>query len=90
MQVPIQIMTGAIKIFDVLSGFFPSLKDTAEFAKIGKYYASESMLVMNPETEEYDASLTPSYGTDTLEAFFQKCITEGMEGQELGDAAVFK
>eukprot|EP00241_Pyramimonas_parkeae_P006305 CAMPEP_0114244958 /NCGR_PEP_ID=MMETSP0058-20121206/11625_1 /TAXON_ID=36894 /ORGANISM="Pyramimonas parkeae, CCMP726" /LENGTH=414 /DNA_ID=CAMNT_0001357949 /DNA_START=41 /DNA_END=1285 /DNA_ORIENTATION=+ len=87
-KVPIEIMTGAIKVFDTLAGFFPSLKDAAEFAKIGKYYAAESMLVMN-ENGEYDASMTPSYGNDTLEDFFKKCVNEGMEGQELGDAAVF-
>lgn len=46
------------------------------------------MLVMN-ENGEYDASMTPSYGNDTLEDFFKKCVNEGMEGQELGDAAVF-
>jgi divinyl chlorophyllide a 8-vinyl-reductase len=55
----------------------------------GKYYAAESMLVLNPETGEYDADMTPSYGEDTLEAFFKKCLEEGMEGQELGDAAVW-
>ena len=31
-----------------------------------------------------------SYGSDTLEAFFTKALTDGgLEGQELGDAAVF-
>ena len=33
---------------------------------------------------------TPSYGTDTLEAFFKKVSVEGLAGQELGDQAVFK
>jgi divinyl chlorophyllide a 8-vinyl-reductase len=48
------------------------------------------MLVMDPETEQYDAGATPSYGTDTLEAFFKKVSVEGLAGQELGDQAVFK
>jgi divinyl chlorophyllide a 8-vinyl-reductase len=47
------------------------------------------MLVLNPETDQYDGSMTPGYGKDTLEGFFKKCVTEGMDGQELGDAAVF-
>ena len=55
----------------------------------GRYYAAESMLVLNPETDQYDGSMTPGYGKDTLEGFFKKCVTEGMDGQELGDAAVF-
>jgi len=65
-------------------------RDAAEFGKIGRYYAAESMLVMDPETEQYDATATPSYGTDTLEAFFKKVSVEGLAGQELGDQAVFK
>ena len=76
-------------MLDFLAGFFPGLVDAAEFGKIGKYYAAESMLVLNPETGEYDADMTPSYGEDTLEAFFKKALEEGMEGQELGDAAVW-
>eukprot|EP00238_Polyblepharides_amylifera_P010628 CAMPEP_0196579952 /NCGR_PEP_ID=MMETSP1081-20130531/25910_1 /TAXON_ID=36882 /ORGANISM="Pyramimonas amylifera, Strain CCMP720" /LENGTH=419 /DNA_ID=CAMNT_0041899685 /DNA_START=50 /DNA_END=1309 /DNA_ORIENTATION=- len=88
-KVPIEIMTGAIKVFDVLASVFGGLTDAAEFAKIGKYYAAESMLVLDTETNEYRADLTPSYGNDTLEGFFKKCIEEGMDGQELGDAAVF-
>ena len=65
-------------------------RDAAEFGKIGRYYAAESMLVMDQASGEYDASTTPSYGTDTLEAFFKKVSVEGLAGQELGDQAVFK
>ena len=60
-----------------------------EFGKIGRYYAAESMLVLNEETGEYDAAATPSYGTDTLKDFFKKVSVEGLAGQELGDQAVF-
>jgi divinyl chlorophyllide a 8-vinyl-reductase len=88
-KVPIEIMTGVIKVLDTLAGFFPGLVDAAEFGKIGKYYAAESMLVINPETGLYDADMTPSYGKDTLEEFFKKSLEGGMEGQELGDAAVW-
>jgi len=88
-KVPIEVMDAAIKVCDVLAGLFPGIRDTAEFAKIGRYYAAESMLVLNPETDQYDGSITPGYGKDTLEGFFKKCVTEGMDGQELGDAAVF-
>eukprot|EP00250_Pteridium_aquilinum_P033853 c648_g1_i1 orf=78-1394(+) len=90
LQVPIQIMDFAIGLLDFLVKIFPSLEDPAEFGKIGRYYAAESMLVYDPETGKYDADATPSYGTDTLEAFFEKVVREGMSGQELGDQAVFK
>ena len=65
------------------------LQDSAEFGRIGRYYATESMLIWDPKREEYIADATPSYGKDTLEAFFQRAVKEGLKGQELGDAAVF-
>jgi divinyl chlorophyllide a 8-vinyl-reductase len=65
------------------------LQDSAEFGKIGRYYAAESMLVWDEARGAYDADATPSYGTDTLEGFFQKALAEGLKGQELGDQAVF-
>ena len=90
LQVPIQIMDFAIGLLDFLVKLFPSLEDAAEFGKIGRYYAAESMLVYDPDTGKYDAESTPSYGSDTLEAFFERVVREGMSGQELGDQAVFK
>ena len=66
-----------------------ALQDTAEFAKIGKYYAVESMLLWDPEQQRYLPDATPSYGQDTLEDFFRRVLKEGLAGQELGDAAVF-
>ena len=44
----------------------------------------------DPATERYSAEATPSYGSDTLEAFFRRAVKEGgLAGQELGDQAVF-
>eukprot|EP00798_Chlamydomonas_sp_ICE-L_P002051 gene2051-18229_t len=74
--VPVALMDGLIGIFDAL-------------AKIGKYYAVESMLVWDPVRNVYDEAATPSYGKDTLEAFFTKAVKEGLAGQDLGDQAVF-
>ncbi|KAE8798623.1 divinyl chlorophyllide a 8-vinyl-reductase, chloroplastic [Hordeum vulgare] len=88
-KVPIQIMDGVIWVLDGLAKVFPGLEDAAEFGKIGRYYASESMLVLDPETGEYSDDKTPSYGTDTLEHFFDKVIREGMAGQELGEQTIF-
>jgi len=88
--VPVALMDGIITTFDGLSKVFPQLEDSAEFARIGKYYATESMLVMDPETGKYDADATPEYGRTTLRKFFERAVQEGgLEGQELGDQAVF-
>lgn len=87
--VPVAIMDGAIGLFDFLASIFPQLEDAAEFAKIGKYYAVESMLVWDPVKQVYVEEATPSYGQDTLEDFFSRAVKEGLQGQELGDQAVF-
>jgi len=88
-RVPIQMFDIIIPVLATLSKLFPKLKDKAEFARIGKYYSSESMLVLNPETGRYDEAMTPSYGTDTLRDFYARVLKEGLAGQELGAHAVF-
>ncbi|KAF8394521.1 hypothetical protein HHK36_020731 [Tetracentron sinense] len=89
LKVPIGIMDFAIGVLDFLVKIFPSMEDAAEFGKIGRYYAAESMLVLDPETGEYSAEKTPSYGKDTLEDFFERVLREGMTGQELGEQTIF-
>ncbi|XP_022979799.1 divinyl chlorophyllide a 8-vinyl-reductase, chloroplastic [Cucurbita maxima] len=89
LKVPIGIMDFAIGILDFLAKFFPAMEDAAEYGKIGRYYAAESMLILDPETGEYSAEKTPSYGNDTLEDFFERVLREGMAGQELGEQTIF-
>ena len=73
------------------------MRDAAEFGKIGTVlrrgvHARVGREKSDAEKDEwvYDASKTPSYGTDTLGDFFKKVSVEGLAGQELGDQAVFK
>ncbi|KAJ9528400.1 hypothetical protein QJQ45_020331, partial [Haematococcus lacustris] len=99
--VPVALMDGIIGILDFFAKFLPAqfeavvkhcvymVQDAAEFGRIGKYYAVESMLVLDPATQTYSESATPSYGQTTLEAFFRQAVKEGLKGQELGDQAVF-
>ncbi|KAG2482553.1 hypothetical protein HYH03_018512 [Edaphochlamys debaryana] len=87
--VPVALMDGMIGLFDGLAKIFPGLADTAEFAKIGKYYATESMLVWDDKKQVYLEEETPGYGKETLEQFFTRAVKEGLKGQELGDQAVF-
>lgn len=88
LNVPIEIMDFAIGVLDFLVKIFPAMEDVAEFGKIGRYYAAESMLVLDPETGEYNADKTPSYGKDTLEEFFERVLRDGMAGQELGEQTI--
>ncbi len=82
------------RVFDVIVGVLgalarvlPPLRDTAEFARIGRYYATESMLVWDPKSGRYDAEATPQYGKDTLEAHYQRML-RGEVGDERGAHAV--
>lgn len=88
-QLPLGVFDAAIAVLGGLSRMFPPLADKAEFARIGRYYGSESMLLLNPETGRYDADATPSWGSDTLEDFYRRVLQQGMEGQELGEHKLF-
>jgi len=88
-NMPIRMFDVIIPLLSLLAKIFPKLEDKAEFARIGKYYCSESMLVLNPETGKYDAEMTPSYGSDTLRDFYKRVLKEGLAGQELGEHSIF-
>jgi divinyl chlorophyllide a 8-vinyl-reductase len=66
----------------------PALADKAELARIGRYYATESMLVLDPATGLYDAAATPSTGSKTLFDFYAEVLA-GTATADLGDHAVF-
>lgn len=88
-RVPVGLLDVIIAVLSALGRVFPRLADKAEFARIGRYYATESMLVLDPSTGRYDADATPAYGCDTLRDFYARVLTEGLGGQELGDQAFF-
>jgi len=66
----------------------PAMSDRAEFARTGHYYATESMLVLNPATGSYDAAATPSFGTRTLRDHYSALLA-GEIADDRGDHAVF-
>ena len=66
----------------------PSLAAKAELARIGRYYATESMLVLDPATGRYDATATPSTGSQTLFDYY-RAVLAGEAAPERGDHAVF-
>ena len=70
------------------SRVLPPLVAKAEFARIGLYYATESMLALDPETGRYDRALTPSTGSDTLFDYYADVIN-GKATVERGDHSVF-
>ncbi len=87
-HVPVALLDGIIGGLSAAARLVPSLAEKAELARIGRYYATESMLVLNPKAGRYDAAATPSTGTTTLFDFYQALVT-GAAVAERGDHAVF-
>ncbi|MEM9046777.1 MAG: NAD(P)H-binding protein [Pseudomonadota bacterium] len=73
-RVPVELLDGVITGLTLGGHVVPRLRAKAELARIGRYYATESMLVWNTETGTYEADATPSFGTDTLETHYQRLI----------------
>jgi divinyl chlorophyllide a 8-vinyl-reductase len=87
-RVPIGVLDAIVGVLSLLGRVSPSLAEKAEFARIGRYYASESMLVLNPATGLYDAEATPSTGTRTLFDFYADVLA-GAPAPERGEHAFF-
>ncbi len=87
-QVPVGLLDAIIAVLSALGRLSPRLRDKAELARIGRYYATESMLVLNPATGRYDADATPSTGRVTLFEFYAR-VVRGEERVERGEHAVF-
>lgn len=87
-RVPVGLLDAIIAVLGLAGRFSRSLADKAELARIGRYYATESMLVLDPTTGRYDEAATPSAGKDTLVEFYTRVI-HGQERAERGDHAVF-
>jgi divinyl chlorophyllide a 8-vinyl-reductase len=85
-SVPVGLMDAIIRVLTLGGAITPALRRKAELAKIGRYYATESMLVW--DGSKYDADATPSFGTDTLRDHYI-AIVEGNVAADLGDHAVF-
>jgi divinyl chlorophyllide a 8-vinyl-reductase len=85
---PVGLLDGIVIVLGALGRIVPSLATKAELARIGRYYATESMLVLNPATGRYDAAATPSTGTETLFDYYREVLA-GEATPERGDHAVF-
>jgi len=88
-RVPVALLDGIIGGLSLAGRLSGRLRDKAELARIGRFYATESMLLWDEARGRYDGEATPSYGTQTLREFYARALEHGLAGQELGDHAVF-
>jgi divinyl chlorophyllide a 8-vinyl-reductase len=87
-HVPVALLDTIIAGLSMAGRIAPALAAKAELARIGRYYATESMLLLNPATGRYDADATPSTGTETLFDYYA-AVLAGAKSPERGDHAVF-
>jgi divinyl chlorophyllide a 8-vinyl-reductase len=87
-QVPVALLDTIIAVLGLLGRVSPPLAAKAELARIGRYYATESMLVWDPVAGRYDAAATPSAGRETLFDYYARLVS-GELAPERGDHAVF-
>ncbi len=87
-QVPVALLDGIARTLSALGRVSPEMARKAELARIGRYYATQSMLVLDPVTGRYDADATPSTGARTLLDHYRGLI-DGTVADQRGDHAVF-
>ncbi len=87
-RVPLALLHGVVTGLGALRRVWPATAAKAELARIGRYYATESMLVLDPATGRYDAAATPETGHDTLFEHYARLVA-GTATDERGDHAIF-
>jgi divinyl chlorophyllide a 8-vinyl-reductase len=87
-HVPVALLDVIIVALGLAGRVSPRLAAKAELARIGRYYATESMLVLDPATNRYDEAATPATGRETLFDYY-RAVVAGTAMPERGDHAVF-
>lgn len=87
-HVPVALMSTIIAVLSALGTASPRFAARAGLARIGRYYATQSMLVWNPATQAYDADATPEFGQDRLEDHYAAML-RGEVADDRGAHAIF-
>ena len=88
-SVPVAMFDVALALLSPLARVSSRFEAKAELARIGRYYATESMLLWDEDRGAYDADATPAYGEESLREFYARVLREGLAGQSLGDHRIF-
>ena len=87
-RVPVRLLDTIAAVLRTLGRVVPALAVKAELARIGRYYATESMLMLDPVTGRYDADATPETGSEHLFDHYARVVRDGGT-DDRGDHAVF-
>jgi divinyl chlorophyllide a 8-vinyl-reductase len=87
-RVPVALLDTVVTVLGSVGRMWPAVAAKAELARIGRYYATESMLVWDAAAGRYSAAATPSTGSDTLAEHFADLLSDRATA-DLGEHAVF-
>jgi divinyl chlorophyllide a 8-vinyl-reductase len=87
-SVPVAMMSAIVGGLSFFGKVSARLREKAELARIGRYYATESMLVWDDANGRYDADATPEFGSETLGDHYQR-LASGDMADDRGEHAVF-
>ena len=73
-RVPVGLMNAVVGALSLVGLVSKRAAAKAEYAKIGRYYAMESMLVWDEKQRRYDADATPEFGRDTLFDYYEELV----------------
>jgi divinyl chlorophyllide a 8-vinyl-reductase len=75
-SVPVGLFSVAATVLGALGKVSSWAADKAEYARIARYYATQSMLLLDPATGAYSESATPETGSDTLRDHYRQLLAE--------------
>ena len=75
-SIPPAMFKAVARLLSLGAPFSGGLAEKAEYARIAHYYATESMLVLDPETGQYSAAMTPEFGKDRLADHYKLMLDE--------------
>ncbi len=87
-RVPVSMMTVIIACLSLAGLVSAKARDKADLARIGRYYATHSMLVWDAAAGAYSEKATPETGSDRLFDLYGALIRGDVQ-IELGEHAVF-
>lgn len=73
-RVPVPLFTAMSALLGLVGRVSHRAGDMAEYLRIARYYATESMLVLDLDTGRYSEEATPEFGSDTLLAHYRDLL----------------
>ncbi len=75
-RVPVGLFTAMAGALGIAGRVWPHAGNTAQYLRIARYYATQSMLVLDPDTGRYSADQTPEFGTETLFDHYRELLKD--------------